>query len=311
MKQRTLTALAIVAVVVIAFLLREVSNYIFDALLCLVIIISANEVARVFNRSGRLNNSTIITIYPVLSYILFYFLMKLDWNIGYILLLSLALIVVLMLVETIVVLCTKEKLKKQFGEYKTASSFNKFCVNKVLLTGFIMLYPAMLLSSLYFFNHIGDFTYIKAAENFAGVNFSLFLLLLTIVTTVATDTFAYLIGSSLKGPKLCPLISPNKTISGAIGGLLGGMVFGFGIYAIFMALGLTEAMIPAYLIIIYTVFASIISQIGDIFASIIKRKARTKDYSSIFPGHGGFMDRLDGISFNSIFTLLFFMLFIL
>ncbi|MBE5745843.1 MAG: hypothetical protein E7359_00950 [Clostridiales bacterium] len=310
MKQRTITAAIIMAVVLAAFLLREVNGYIFDALLCLVIIVSANEVARVFNRSGRVNDSTLITFYPILNFILFYFCLKSNMYIKHILLLSLALIVALMLVETVIVLCTKKQLLKQYEEYKTTKTFASFCVNKVLLTGFIMLYPAMILGSLHFFNHISDFTYLNIATKFPDLNISLFLLLITIVTTIANDIFAYLIGSAIKGPKLCPLISPNKTISGAIGGLLGGVVFGFGVYAIFMALGLTEAMIPAYIIIIYTIIAGIISQLGDIFASIIKRKARTKDYSSIFPGHGGFMDRLDGISFNSIFSLVFFMLFI-
>ena len=230
--------------------------------------------------------------------------------IKYIVLLSLALIVVFILVETIIVLLTQKQLEKQYEQYKTAKSFTRFCVNKVLLTGFIMLYPAMILGSLHFFNHIADFTYLNIATKFPGLNISLFLLLITIVTTISNDIFAYLIGSSIKGPKLCPLISPNKTISGAIGGLLGGIIFGFATYAIFMALGLTEAMIPIYLIIIYTILAGIVSQVGDIFASIIKRRARTKDYSSIFPGHGGFMDRLDGIIFNAIFSLIFFMLFI-
>lgn len=310
MKQRALTALAIIAVVTIAFVLREVSNYIFDALFCMIIIVSANEVARVFNRSGRINDSLLITFYPILNYIIFFIGLMQNWQIKYILLLSLALIIVLMLVETIIVLLTQKTLQKQYEEFKPLITFKRFCVNKILLTGFIMLYPALILSSLYYFNHIGDFAYLDVATKFGNVNVSLFLLLITIVTTVATDTFAYLIGSSIKGPKLCPLISPNKTISGAIGGLLGGVVFGFGIYGIFVATGLTEAMIPAYIIIIYTILASIISQVGDIFASIIKRSARTKDYSSIFPGHGGFMDRLDGISFNAIFSLIFFMLFI-
>lgn len=311
MKQRTLTAIALIAVVTLAFALREVNNFIFDALFCMVIIVAANEVARVFNRSGRLNNSLIITLYPILNYIIFFIGLKQDLYIKYILLLSLALIVILMLAEVIVVLCTKKTLQKQYEEFKPTVSFNRFCVNKVLLTGFIMLYPAFILSSLFYFNHIADFAYLNIAGKFGSLNLSLFLLLLTIVTTVATDTFAYLIGSSIKGPKLCPLISPNKTISGAIGGLLGGIVFGFGIYGLFIALGLSETLIPVWIIIIYTILASIISQVGDIFASIIKRRARTKDYSSIFPGHGGFMDRLDGISFNAFFTLIFFMLFIL
>lgn len=310
MKQRTITALAIISVVLLAFVLREFNNFIFDALFCMVIIVACNEVARVFNRSGRINDSTLITFYPILNYALFYFCLINNIQIKYTLLLSVALILVLMLIETIIVLLTQKQLKQKYEETKITTSFAKYCANKVFLTGFLMLYPALILSSLYYFNHIGDFTYLDIATRFPKVNISLFLLLITIITTVANDTFAYFVGSTVKGPKLCPLISPNKTISGAIGGLLGGIICGFAVYGIFIALGLTEAMIPAYIIIIYTVLAGIISQLGDIFASIIKRKAKTKDYSSIFPGHGGFMDRLDGISFNSIFSLIFFMLFI-
>lgn len=311
MKQRLITALILNVVVALIFVLRQfVSVYIFDALLCLVIIISANEVARVFNRSGRLNDSTLITIYPVLSFVAFYFGMKYQLNIWYILLINLGVILALMIVEIFVVLFTKKKLQAEFEKTKLTNTFAKFCTNKVLLTGFLMLYPSVLLSSLYFMNHISAFEYLSIAKFGSSIDFSLFFMLLPILTTVATDTFAYLVGSLVKGPKLCPLISPNKTISGAIGGILGGIIFAFGIYGIFIACGLIESTIAPYVIVIYAVLASIISEIGDIFASIIKRKARTKDYSSIFPGHGGFMDRLDGISFNVLFTLIFFMLFI-
>ena len=298
-------------VVALAFLLREVNNIIFDLLFCLVIIVSANEVSRVFNRSGRMNEGVIISIYPALNYLLFYFCMVKNVKVYAILLLSIALIIVLMIVDLILILIMKKQNIKQYEESKLAKDYKTFVINKVLLTGFIMLYPSLILSSLYFFNHISDFKYLEIATKFGNVNLSLFLLLITIVTTIANDTFAYLIGSSVKGPKLCPLISPNKTISGAIGGLLGGVVCGFGIYWIFVSLGLAESLVPTIAIIIYLFLAGIISQLGDIFASIIKRRARTKDYSSVFPGHGGFMDRLDGISFNAIFSLIYFMLFIL
>ncbi|MGN1208024.1 MAG: phosphatidate cytidylyltransferase [Christensenellales bacterium] len=310
MKQRVITAIFLNIVVALAFVLRQfVSTYIFDALLCLVIIVSANEVSRVFNRSGRLNNSTLITIYPIVSYVVFFFCMKFNCKVWFILLMNLALIAFFMLVETIVVLLTQKYLKAEFEKTKLTKSFSRFCLNKVLLTGFIMLYPSFLLSSMFFLNNISSFAYLNSA-NFGQVDFGLFLLLLSILTTVATDTFAYFVGSLIKGPKLCPLISPNKTISGAIGGVFGGIIFAFSVYAIFVSCGLLETLLPAYVIVIYAVLGSVLSEIGDIFASIIKRKARTKDYSSIFPGHGGFMDRLDGISFNVLFTLLFFMLFI-
>ncbi len=310
MKQRVITAIFLNIIVALAFVLRQfVSTYIFDALLCLVIIVSANEVSRVFNRSGRLNNSTLITIYPVLSYVIFFFCMTYHTKIWFILVMNLLLIVFLTIIEAIIVMFTQKSLLAEYEKTKATKTFQKFCVNKVFLTGFIMLYPSFLLSSMFFLNHFGSFGYLGAG-NFGSVDFSLFALLLAIMTTVATDTFAYIVGSIIKGPKLCPLISPNKTISGAIGGVFGGVIFAFIVYASFVACGMLEASLPAWIIVIYALLGSVLSELGDIFASIIKRRARTKDYSSIFPGHGGFMDRLDGLSFNVLFTLLFFVLFI-
>lgn len=310
MKQRVITAIFLNVIVALAFVLRQfVSTYIFDALLCLVIIVSANEVSRVFNRSGRLNNSTLITIYPVLSYVIFFFCMTYHTKIWFILVMNLLLIAFLTIIEAIIVMLAQKSLLAEYEKTKVTKTFQKFCVNKVFLTGFIMLYPSFLLSSMFFLNHFGSFGYL-GASNFGSVDFSLFALLLAIMTTVATDTFAYIVGSIIKGPKLCPLISPNKTISGAIGGVFGGVIFAFIVYVSFVACGMLEASLPAWIIVIYALLGSVLSELGDIFASIIKRKARTKDYSSIFPGHGGFMDRLDGLSFNVLFTLLFFVLFI-
>ena len=307
MKQRVITGFFITLAVVGIFLLRMLSNYIFDAAFTVIIIIAANEVARVFTRSGNANNSILISIYPILSYATIFIGVYKNINIKYLLLINLALIIALMIVEILICLIFNKQIKKTIKEENV--DYTKYSIKRVLLTGFLMLYPSFILSPLLMLNHIGDFAYLNAG--IFKLDIALFFLLLLILTTVATDTFAYLVGSSLKGPKLCPLISPNKTISGAIGGLLGGLVVGFGVYAIFCALGLSMSLIPPYLIVIYTVLASVISQAGDIFASLIKRKARTKDYSSVFPGHGGFMDRLDGISFNTIFSLVFFMLFMI
>lgn len=307
MKQRITTGLIIGAVVIAVFLLRLLSPYIFDIAVCAMIIIASNEVARVYNRSGHANDSTLITFYPIFCFVTTFLAYNLNLKIFHVLLINLALIVVLMLVEMLVCLIIKNKVIAEKNDEKF--KFSSYFINRTLLTGFLMLYPSFILSPLFIFNHLGNFSYITMPQT--NIDFSLFFMILFILTTVATDTFAYFVGRSLKGPKLCPYISPNKTISGAIGGVVGAVIIGFGVYGIYCAFGLSISVIQPYLIVIYTILASIISQLGDIFASVIKRRARTKDYSSIFPGHGGFMDRLDGISFNCIFSLAFFMLFIL
>lgn len=306
MKQRITTGLILGVVVVAVFLLRLLSPYIFDIAVCAMIIVASNEVARVYNRSGHVNDSTLITFYPLLCFVTTFLGYTFEYKIYHVILANLGLIVLLTFVEMIICLAIR---KKVIAEKDENFKFSSYFINRTRLTAFLMLYPSFILSPLFIFNHLGNFSYLTMPQT--NIDFSLFFMILFILTTVATDTFAYFVGRSLKGPKLCPYISPNKTISGAIGGVVGAVIIGFGVYGIYCALGLSVNTIQPYLVIIYTVLASVISQLGDIFASIIKRRARTKDYSSIFPGHGGFMDRLDGISFNCIFSLAFFMLFIL
>ncbi len=108
-----------------------------------------------------------------------------------------------------------------------------------------------------------------------------------------TDTCAYFAGVFLGRHKLCPEISPKKTIEGSVGGILGCM-------AACMLYGLLMQKIRNfnvnYISLAVLGFAmSIVSQIGDLSASIIKRKFGIKDYGNLFPGHGGILDRLDSV----------------
>ena len=104
-----------------------------------------------------------------------------------------------------------------------------------------------------------------------------------------TDTFAYLVGVKFGKTKLYEKLSPKKTIEGSIGGIIGALLFGL-VYKVFFNI---EINIIAFLLTILVM--SIISQIGDLMASYIKRKAGVKDYGNLIKGHGGFMDRFDSI----------------
>lgn len=111
----------------------------------------------------------------------------------------------------------------------------------------------------------------------------------------ATDIGAYLVGRTIGGPKLWPAVSPGKTWSGALGGLAGGVLAGVGvIYLSPHAVGLAIVAVSCGL--------SIISQFGDLFESAVKRRFGVKDSGHIIPGHGGIMDRVDGLIFAAIFA---------
>ena len=129
-------------------------------------------------------------------------------------------------------------------------------------------------------------------RQYIGLNFFLFL----IIVCIFTDTGGYIFGKVLKGPRLTK-ISPKKTYSGVFGSFLISLLFGL-IYIKY--LGKKSRIIletdPAFIIILI-LFISLVSQIGDLIISFFKRKARLKDTGKILPGHGGFLDRIDGIIF--------------
>lgn len=142
------------------------------------------------------------------------------------------------------------------------------------------------------------------AANVHG-QYALLALLLIFVTSPLADTFAYLVGSTVGGKKLCPKISPNKTVSGAVGGLVGGAIGALVLYFIFTPdLGIGCEWL---IFLVIGIAAAFFTEAGDLFESWIKRKAGIKDMGKIMPGHGGIMDRIDGILFCSLFIALVFL----
>ncbi len=119
------------------------------------------------------------------------------------------------------------------------------------------------------------------------------LILWLFATVWFTDIAAYFAGRFFGGPKLWPAVSPKKTWSGAIGGLLAGLIGGVVIVLLFGKPPLFAAW-SIFGIALYTMLASAASQAGDLAESAMKRAFDVKDSSHLIPGHGGLMDRLDG-----------------
>jgi len=117
------------------------------------------------------------------------------------------------------------------------------------------------------------------------------------IVIASNDTGAYFVGRVVGGPKLAPLISPAKTISGALGGWLIGTIAGTVFWIV-----LTDS--PWWLGVLFSASLGIVGQVGDLLESAIKRLFRIKDSSDIIPGHGGFMDRLDSVAFGAILLAL-------
>ena len=175
----------------------------------------------------------------------------------------------------------------------------------LLATIFSLIYPMALVSLAFALSR--EF---PCGGTFA-ISFAIFL-------PVFSDTFAYLVGSTLGKRKLCPSISPKKTVAGAIGGLLGSVLCAvtffllFDLYAVIPVgyVSFSDSVaVRAVVFVVLGIVGGVLAEIGDLAASRIKRTMNIKDFGNIFPGHGGVLDRLDSIMFTLVmlFTAFMFM----
>lgn len=129
-------------------------------------------------------------------------------------------------------------------------------------------------------------------------DYGLFYLLLCLFIAWMSDIGAYFAGSFFGKHKLCPKISPKKTVEGFIGGWLFSVGATVGFAYLYDLLVLPEGVHPVYWQIAVLAFVMCpLSVVGDLFASVIKRQTGAKDYGNIMPGHGGMMDRFDSVLF--------------
>ena len=275
MLTRTISGACYVAIVVAFFLLRQLTPYpqTFDILTWFICAYGTFEVARALKAHSLKGSVAISTVFgatfPPVYVVAQYFLPKL----GVIIAID---YMVLFAIVYAVYAIIKNQSVKTFG----ASVLSIF-------------YPAVFI------------LFMLIANGIAGDK-GFYAMLLIYVISPLTDTMAYLVGRAIGKHKLCPKVSPNKTIEGAIGGLLGGAIGGVLVWLIFNPV--VNFFSPVLLFILVGIFASVLNQAGDLFESYIKRRVGLKDMGKIMPGHGGVMDRVDGMSFASVLICVVFLL---
>ena len=161
-----------------------------------------------------------------------------------------------------------------------------FIVDTVIIVGLLSLLsgrpPWIALGVLYAGLPVIAFGALRLGEN------GLWAVAVVVALTWATDIAAYFVGRTVGGPKLWPAVSPKKTWSGAIGGLVGGALAA---WAISMISGIGTPLVVA----LVALPLSVASQLGDLAESSLKRHFGVKDSGTLIPGHGGIMDRVDGL----------------
>lgn len=306
MIDRLKSSVLIICGLALMLLVRFFWEYSFDLFWLLITVLATSEVADVVNKSRENSNKMISLAYPLLFAIILLGGYMLKFSFYSILIAEILLFILLILCQIFIPMLGRNYRTQEIEQRKELS--NSF-FNKALFTSRVMLYPALILCSMIFLNHMVDFSLVDVeADNYM---FGMFAIIYVIAVSAFTDTMAMFGGMLLKGKKLCPRISYNKTISGFICGTIFGIVASICVYFIFnsissMNLVFISKGLAWWHFIFIGLGASIATAFGDLLASYIKRRCFVKDFGNFFPGHGGFMDRLNGVMINALFVLILF-----
>lgn len=161
-------------------------------------------------------------------------------------------------------------------------TFPKFHAEQVMVVFFGVFYVAVMLSYVY---------------QIRMLNGGVVLVWLVFLSSWICDTCAYLAGVTMGKRKLAPILSPNKSVEGGVGGVFGSFLFSVVFGMIFQDLLKGVFTNPALSCGIVGALGAVVSQIGDLCASAIKRNKQIKDYGTLIPGHGGILDRFDSVIF--------------
>ena len=202
----------------------------------------------------------------------------------------------------------KQELKNRILSSMVLIPFSLFFIIKgsyffnlfILICLIISFYEWYLMSKSKFYNIPGylflfiSFLTLYILRN--NTDFGLSTIIIILIICVSTDTGGYIFGKIFKGPKIIK-ISPNKTYSGMFGSFLFSIIF-ISLYLNYNNTYIIDsAKIISLMDFMFIIFISSISQIGDIFVSFFKRKSKIKNTGKLIPGHGGILDRIDGMIF--------------
>ncbi len=318
MKKRVYSSIAVLITLALLFVLKIfVSDYFFDALVGVLACYGTFEMSKMLTKMGRFNFHYVAVFFPVLMFSMNLLGVQFAANSGdflWILYTFLIDIGLILLVATGLFLYQLIFRKKTMNEIAVRDikniSLARFSFKKAINTLIAFVYPSFFLLFFVFINHFNVLP-LRKLDGLTS-DFSTFVLLTTFLIPIFTDTFAMLMGSLIGGKKLCPKISPNKTISGAVGGTAWCVLLCACFYLI---CGCIESFAPLmtilpiwmYLIIVF--LGSVVAQLGDIFESFIKRRANVKDSGKFLPGHGGCLDRIDSHIFVATYILIAFWIF--
>ena len=294
-KDKTVTGIVMAVCLVAILVIDYFSKIAFDAFILMIALIAVDEFDRLLLKSGNPTVKHAPHICAGAVYAMFLIGVISEWS-AVAIFLAIGGVVAASYGIVLVVSLFVLKSKNQTDEFRLAANMTtgEFAFFKANNTLIAIFYPTLLMIFLQFLNHIEQIKISAFSSTTSPVG--LFALAQLFAIVCLCDTFAMAFGTLIKGKKLCPKISPLKTISGALFGLLGGVIGSVATYfafkLIFGGLFATVSFLP---FVFVGLVVSVFAQIGDLFESYVKRRAGVKEAGDFFMSHGGVVDRFDSI----------------
>lgn len=252
-----------IVLVVLALLTILTGGYLLAAVLLFLALTAFHELLKACKLSGEKGKPNGLEMIGSVGIVVYYLLMTFSGERMYLFLMLIVILVAFMFLYVF--------------------SFPKYHAGQIMCAFFCAAYAPVMLSFIYL---VRDLPY------------GIYTVWMIFISSWICDTCAYVVGMLIGKHKLAPVLSPKKSIEGAIGGIVGSALVG-ALYAyVIVEPAISEQKIT-WIFVLISAVGAVISQVGDLAASAIKRNHEIKDYGKLIPGHGGVMDRFDSVIFTA------------
>ncbi|MDO4463921.1 MAG: phosphatidate cytidylyltransferase [Bacillota bacterium] len=255
--------LSSVVLVVLALVTILTGGYLLAAVLLFLSLTAFHELMKACKLSGEQGRISGPELIGGIGIIAYYLVMTLTQERNYLFLILITILIALMFLYVF--------------------TFPKYRAEQVMCAFFCVAYAPVMLSFIYLVRVLP---------------YGIYTVWMIFISSWICDTCAYLSGMLLGKHKLAPVLSPKKSVEGAIGGIVGSALVG-ALYGYFIVEAVISEQQITWIFVLISAVGAIVSQVGDLAASAIKRNHEIKDYGKLIPGHGGVMDRFDSVIFTA------------